>query len=331
MLDACGIDLVLVHHTLGFTADFIARLAEFCRPRRAIAYAHDFYAACPRVTMIDALGRYCGGPEPGRCNRCIGMGGGHEASRTGELTAEAHHALFAELLGAMALVVAPSQDTVGHLAPVFPEAAMVALPHPHLGRHFPDAPRDGSLTDIVLLGAIGPHKGSGALLALARQAWLTHPQLHFHVVGYTDIDAALRQVGNVTITGEYRDADLPDLVARTGGRLALFLHGWPETFSYTLSEAAALGMVPVVPDIGAPAERVRAAGLGVVFPCPFDAASVLEVLDGIASGRVEVGGGAPAGFDSPEAAARIAGLLAVAPAPEPPPEPAPARRRRSAR
>jgi GT2 family glycosyltransferase/glycosyltransferase involved in cell wall biosynthesis len=310
MLGQCGIDLVLVHHALGFTADFIARLAGFCRTRRSIAYAHDFYAACPRVTMIDALGRYCGGPEPGRCNRCLGMAGAHEAARTAELSAEAHHALFAGLLGAMTHVVAPSQDAVGHLAPVFPAAAMVALPHPHLGRPFPAAARPGSAADIALLGAIGPHKGSAMLLDLARRAWLTHPGLRFHVIGYTDIDAALREIGNVTITGGYRDADLPDLVAESGAGLALFLHVWPETFSYTLTEAAALGLVPVVPDIGAPAERVRAAGFGVIYPFPFDTGTVLATLDGIAAGSVALdAGGGPAGLDTPGAADRIRHLL----------------------
>ena len=65
------------------------------------------------------------------------------------------------------------------------------------------------------------------------------------------------------VTGAYEPAALPGLVAGTGAAIALFLHVWPETFSYTLSEAIDAGLLPVVPDIGAPAERVRATGPGV--------------------------------------------------------------------
>jgi hypothetical protein len=36
---------------------------------------------------------------------------------------------------------------------------------------------------------------------------------------------------------------LPRLIEATHARIALFLHGWPETFSYTLSEAVAQGLI----------------------------------------------------------------------------------------
>jgi hypothetical protein len=91
-------------------------------------------------------------------------------------------------------------------------------------------------------------------------------------------------LGNVVITGKYKAEQLPGLIAQSRGRLALFLPSWPETYSYTLSEAAKYGFIPLVPDIGAPAERVRAAGYGVVFGFPANAAEVLEVIGQIGAG-----------------------------------------------
>jgi glycosyltransferase involved in cell wall biosynthesis len=41
---------------------------------------------------------------------------------------------------------------------------------------------------------------------------------------------------------------------------------WPETFSYTLSEAWRLGLYPVALDIGAPAERIREIRAGTIVP-----------------------------------------------------------------
>ncbi len=115
---------------------------------------------------------------------------------------------------------------------------------------------------------------------IAQLARLTHPHLHFRVIGFTNIDTELTAIGNVTITGRYRQEELASHLAETKGWLALFLSAWPETYSYTLSEAVRAGFVPLVPDIGAPAERVRAARYGAVFPFPSPAAAVLETIEG---------------------------------------------------
>jgi hypothetical protein len=123
------------------------------------------------------------------------------------------------------------------------------------------------------------------LLAIAHLARLTHPKLSFRVIGYTNIDEDLIEAGNVTITGAYKPDELPDLVAQTHGRLALFLPNWPETFSYTLTEAVQLGFIPLVPNIGAPADRVTAAGFGAVFDFPVSPMAVLNLIDEIGSGK----------------------------------------------
>ena len=159
-----------------------------------------------------------------------------------------------------------------------------------------------------MLGAIGPHKGSHTLLEIARRARLTHPHLSFRIIGYTNIDKALRAIGNVTITGKYTPEALPELLAETTGRLALFLPGWPETYSYTLSELVKHGFIPMVPDIGAPADRVREAKFGVVFPFPASPEAVLGTIDDIASGKVKpVAKGAVPGrfFSSQQELARL--------------------------
>jgi hypothetical protein len=112
------------------------------------------------------------------------------------------------------------------------------------------------------------------------------------------MDEALEKIGNVTITGKYSAETLPNLIDATEGKLALFLSTWPETYSYTLSEVVKYGFVPLVPDIGAPAERVRAAKFGAVFPFPIDAEILLQLLDNIAAGQVPLyeSGATPAAF-----------------------------------
>lgn len=310
-LERIGVDTVIVHHTLGFEPEVIERIGDLAKGRRAIWYVHDFYAICPRTTLIDALGEFCGGPEDGRCARCIDLGGAHEASRTNALTPQEHRALFRRVLSGMTVVAAPSDDAARHLSDAMPGLPLLTVPHPQIGIAFPPTPRPGSWNDIALLGAIGPHKGSAQLLQLARRALLTHPSIRFHIIGYTDIDAELRALSNVSITGPYGPDDLERLIGGANARIALFLHQWPETYSYTLTEAVAHGLVPVVPDIGAPAERVRATGFGVIFPFPFNAASVLDTLAGLAGTHVPFAtdSASPLTFADPSAVARVGALL----------------------
>jgi glycosyltransferase involved in cell wall biosynthesis len=296
MLDAAAPGRVMVHQVLGFPASFIAGFHGWAAGRHSVFWAHDFYALCPRVTMIDAIGRFCGAADADTCARCVEMEGAHETSRLNALNPAQHRALFAGLLGGFTHVLTPSASAAGYLARIFPSVKWDVTPHPEPDEDVAAQAREGSDDEIIMLGAIGAHKGSHILLDIARRARLTHPRLQFRIIGYTNIDKQLKAVGNVTITGKYTAQELPGLLAAAKGRLALFLPAWPETYSYTLSELVRHGFIPLVPDIGAPAERVRAAKFGVVFPFPADPETVLRTIDEIASGKVKpVGKGAVPG------------------------------------
>jgi GT2 family glycosyltransferase/glycosyltransferase involved in cell wall biosynthesis len=298
LLAAARISLVIVHQALGFSPETLETLGAWLKGQHAIFYAHDFYPLCPRVTMIDAVGRFCNLAAPDVCSRCVAAGGTHEAARLDGVAADEHRAFFKGFLESFAHIVAPSQSAAAYYRSAFPELAVEVVSHPSGDLVFPPQARAGTDDEVVLFGAIGPHKGSAELLAIANLAKLTHPHLSFRVIGYTDIDDALLDIGNVTITGRYGQHELPDLVDQARGRLALFLQGWPETFSYTLTEAVQLGFIPLVPNIGAPADRVTEAGFGVVFDYPFAPASVLGVIDEIAGGKRKPGkrSGAPSAF-----------------------------------
>jgi GT2 family glycosyltransferase/glycosyltransferase involved in cell wall biosynthesis len=287
LLDAAAPQRVMVHQFLGFPASFLDALGPWLKGRESLFWAHDFYAFCPRVTMIDAIGRFCGGADEDTCARCVAMEGAHEASRLTHLTPAGHRALFASLLGSFTHRLAPSANAASYLSRLFPKLHWEVLPHPEPEAGVAAKARAGSDDEILLLGAIGPHKGSQLLLDIARRARLTHPHLQFRIIGYSNLDNALKAIGNVIITGKYAPEELPELLAEAKGRLGLFLPGWPETYSYTLSELVRHGFIPLVPDIGAPADRVRAAKYGVVFPFPASPEAVLQTIDDIRSGKLK--------------------------------------------
>ncbi len=298
LLDAAAPGHVLVHQLLGYPAAFIRRLGSWVQWRKSFYFLHDFYPLCPRVTFIDTAGNFCKAAKAGICERCLRAGGGHESSKLGGLTAYAHRELFAQALQGFDAIIAPSASAGNFLRRGFPNLKVEVIAHPEtgilpaghaagqLGATSPAIRRAEDAAEITLFGAIGPHKGSARLLEIARRAKTTNPRLSFRVIGYTNLDAQLRAAGNVIITGAYTSARLPQLAAEARGDLALFLHEWPETYSYTLSEALSYGFVPLAPDLGAPAERVRAMRFGIVFPHPADATAVLQLIEDILAKRV---------------------------------------------
>lgn len=264
-----NIEYVHFHHTLGFKPD-IWRLPELLGVPYDVMI-HDFYLACPRINLIDESGIYCGQPEAAACERCIK--GTPLAYDVEERLEEVGGAVslwrqfhMTQLRGARH-VVTPSQNARAHIQKYFPIQSIEAVPHPEPAFTFKPREWDGHLPHrIAVLGAIGPHKGSGLLLACAKYALRENMPLHFVVVGYTDRDDAFAELDNVEITGAYKPEELPDIVEDSGCTTALFLSVWPETFSYTLSEAWHLGLYPIALDIGAPAERIREIRAGTIVP-----------------------------------------------------------------
>ena len=125
---------------------------------------------------------------------------------------------------------------------------------------------EGSRLEVVVVGAVGAHKGSRVLLSLARDAQSRGLPIRYRVVGYTDVTEELKAAG-VEETGRYGDdAEAAALVAAVAPSCILLPSIWPETFCYTLSLAFGLGVPPVVFDLGAQAQRVRDAGFGHVLP-----------------------------------------------------------------
>lgn len=151
--------------------------------------------------------------------------------------------------------------------------------------HVPGAPADfiaGAPEHIVaVVGAVGPHKGSALLDALA--AALVGSDIGLVVIGYTDtrLEQGWVVPGHYFVHGPYVDAMLPGWLAAYRAEIVLFPNRLPESFSYTLSEVWAAGLPVVVPDDGALGERVARHGGGWRLPSGYgtdDAAQLLSRL-----------------------------------------------------
>ncbi len=242
VLSAVGIDRVHFHHVHGLPQEVLELPKRLGCPHDLTL--HDHFPACPQYHMQDGDRRFCGG-EPG-CRRCLDQGPAQWA-----LSIDEWRALFAPILETARKVIAPSGDSARRIAGFFPRCSPVVWPHPQAAHAI--APR---ALRVVVPGAISPAKGLGLLIACAQDAARRNLAIHFHVIGYVAHPVATWPEVPLTIGGEYREGELPALLAASGGDAIFFPGQVPETFSFTLSDALDTALPIVATNLGALPERL---------------------------------------------------------------------------
>jgi glycosyltransferase involved in cell wall biosynthesis len=136
---------------------------------------------------------------------------------------------------------------------------------------------------VGVLGAVGPHKGSELLDALA--ALLEGTDLGIVVIGFLEkqLVPGWRVPGRLFVHGAWADDDVSSLAHAYGVDLVLFPNRVPESFSYALSDAWACALPVLAAPLGALAERISRHGGGWLLPEGFDAAIVAARLEELLS------------------------------------------------
>lgn len=253
---------------------------------------HDFFYACPRVTLLDDGGEYCDLPDFSACNTCLKRGGAHSHLH-GDYRAvwqdivrwrDKWHDLLKQADG----LFAPSQATADLYHRVF--AGLTIDVRSHLGGATPTVESQPitapAKIKIALLGALGPHKGSAEIVALLRWAEKREPDLAFALIGYSDRNDQMLSFPNLRDFGPYTPETLEEKVRESGAQVALFLSPWPETYAYTLSEALTIGLTPVAYDLGAPGGRLTALGVGQLVPPDASHAQIIKAIRAAAATKI---------------------------------------------
>jgi O-antigen biosynthesis protein len=280
IVESLRIRHIHVQHTLGFNSDFTAwiqNLALLCNVEYDVTI-HDYFLACPRITMIDRSGRYCANVDVKKCDACIEALG----SAVGIVRAADWRENHTRFLSSARKIFVPDASVQHYIQPFFPTLKFLTRPHPEsvperMVEPLPLQPNEN--LRVAVIGAIGAHKGSDLLKLCARNAADRRLPIEFHVFGYTD-HLELKALPNINLTGRYAEKELPRLLTKGRCHLAFFPAVWPETYSYTLSEAWFAGLYPVAFDLGAIASRIRRVGWGRILPLEMasDPAGVNDAL-----------------------------------------------------
>lgn len=255
LLSELGVQHIHFHHLLGVDPQ-IMRLPQDL----GVSYdftAHDYYTACPQITLSSADNSYCGEQGPAQCASCLAQRPAptHENIDDWRL----RHRQF---LQQARYVLTPSRDTARRLLRYFPAAAIrsvrhldisdpQSLPRPQ-GRPLP---AHANLR-VFIIGGVSASKGGDVMEAVALAAAHAQAPVELHLIGYPHRQMRTQPHASLTIHGPYAESDLPQLLQRLQPDLVWFPALWPETYSYTLSACLQAGLPVVAPDIGAFTERL---------------------------------------------------------------------------
>ena len=248
-----GVSRLHYHHTIGLPPSMLLLPEQL--PCSYDVTVHDYYFACPQVTLADEQGRYCGAPDEAGCNTCLATRPAPE-----QQSIEQWRTYSAHFLNAAERVFVPSHDTLVRMQAYFPMANFIwAVHEPSL------EPREVAVIArsvdeplrILVLGALSIFKGADALEASALHARAQRAPLEFHLLGYAYRALRTRPFSHLKVHGAYQDAKLAELIAEINPHVVWFPGSCPETHSYTLSAVLASGLPVVATNIGAFPERLE--------------------------------------------------------------------------
>ena len=267
-----------IQHLLGFDYP-IFRIVDSLQLAFDITL-HDYFPLCPRVTMMNRQYEYCNTRSDEDCNNCLDVNQPHPSNRfqfAVDRGIVAWRQAWRQVLEKARKVYVPSKDCYERYRLFLPLANMVVLPHPD--DFYPKfKPKASKIIRVAVPGAISRVKGLNVLVDCARYVTKAKLPVQFVVIGFTANDSLLEPFSCIRVLGAYEREHLSTLYKEADCQVALFLSRWPETYSYTLSEAASAGLPALAFDIGAIAERIKAFNLGKVMPLDTSPASICHKL-----------------------------------------------------
>lgn len=273
-----------LHSAIGWRpADLDAVLAA-APAAPMLATLHDYAAFCPRIQMIRKKTGFCAAPPVETCADCLESDGPDKDLEAAEIASIPRWIELNERrLTRAQTVIAPSAAAAEFHRRRFPGLEIRVAAHPEAAaptRLKPVAANKRPLT-VSVLGALGRHKGYDFILQTAERIHAENLPVRLRIIGSThDDDALMRALPEIAITGPYAPEEIKPLLDGFETDIVLTPSIWPETYSYTLSEAWAAGYQAAVLDLGAPAERVRTRGGGIVLPASTSGTVAAEALLG---------------------------------------------------
>ena len=272
-LKALGISRIHFHHTIGVHLQFLLLPEQLGIPYDVTV--HDYYLACPQITLTNEAGRYCGAPNADGCNACLTT-----RPAPGNVSIEHWREFGTRLLSGAERVFTPSIDTLRRMQGYFPAAHFIYTPHEH---DLPQVVQVRPLTQerplkVLVLGALSLFKGADLLEACALEARKQRVPIEFHLLGFAYRHLSCYPFSNLHTHGPYADDQVDALLEELQPDIVWFPGSCPETYSYTLSISLRAGLPVLASQIGAFPERLANRPWSWLIQPDQDAQTVVALL-----------------------------------------------------
>lgn len=281
-----GINLVHVQHLIFHTFDIGDCIKENNVP--GIITLHDLYMICPTINMIYEE-TYCNLAKEKDCSKCLK----HRLNLKNNILSNWQKNVR-ELLGKFDEILVPSNNTKTLYSDVYKELDIKVIEHGLKLDEFKieqintnESKRDNKTFNIAFIGVMTIHKGSNILRKLIKANESSNNKINIHLFGNSEDPKLLKDRPGYTYHGRYVREKLPSLLKENNIDLICIFSIWPETFSYTLSEAF-IAKVPVITyNIGAVSERVQRDNLGYIVDYKTTPEEILKRISEIADDTEE--------------------------------------------
>lgn len=265
----------------------IEQIKSKCVGRPLVSFrGHDYHAICPSFNLINCDGKYCNLSHGVGCEECwrnkiLGNSAAtHRVLKSGATSIEKWRLDWGQFLADTAdEIILFSNATADIFLRTYPNIAHKIKIIPHTVPEYEQVntkPHNG--INIAVLGAMSHQKGADVIRAMASEI---NPTQNINIVV---IGTMKNPPKNIRVYGAYRSRALPRIMRRNNIDIVFIPSIWPETFSYTTSEAMSMGMPIACYAMGAPAERVGPYNRGLVLNKIAPRENLNQIINFIKSG-----------------------------------------------
>lgn len=234
---------------------------------------HDLQCVCPTINMLNYANCYCNCPCADECRACWNRTQSISAIKTesiGQWQKQWHNFLK----NTADEIIVFSESTANIFIKKYPDIKhkIKIIPHTISGLRMVNIPPHNGI-NIAVQGTINVSKGAKIVQEMDTLI-KDMPGINLYVIG--NITEKLK---NTKVLGKYTPEQLPDIIEKNNIDVIFIPSIWPETFSYTTSEAISMNIPVACFDIGAPAARVKKYRHGIVIS-KIDAKTALDEIAG---------------------------------------------------
>lgn len=280
-------DLLLLLQKLNIAKIVINNLASYKNPLVMLKQAsflkqktkavvsfrtHDLQCICPNICMINNNKKYCAVKDLKGCKKCFAEFNGTCAIPVADIdNYQFEYKRFFETVADEIQVFSHSTQNI--IERHFPQVKgkITYIPHAVKPLRAVTIPKHQQI-NIAVLGAIGINKGA-EIIEDADNLIKKYPSVTITIIG----EIACKHLKNIRIYGKYERDKLPQIMEKLQIDMVLIPSIWPETFSYTTSEAMDMELPLACFNLGAQAEKVKHYKKGVIIS-KMSANAVLEEI-----------------------------------------------------